>query len=196
VLASPRNRNVPNAAPGAFDYRCVGHLNQATLSERRPGPEDRVGNRSKRRRRADSSARPPEAKLPPRPFVVADVRRRLVSLALLCVCASSLPATAQASQPNVVSDCNAHARLTQHYSAGQLENALGTMQADVKEYTDCYDLIQRALLVDLGRLHPIASGSRQSHGSNFLTAPVIVAIAVVALASMLLAIVFGRRRRE
>jgi hypothetical protein len=65
-------------------------------------------------------------------------------LALLTVLVSAAPAAADAS--GVIADCNNNGYLTGHYSRGQLQSALNGMGADVREYTNCYDVIRRALL--------------------------------------------------
>ena len=102
------------------------------------------------------------------------------------------PAVAASAQP--VADCNAHGKLTAQYSVAQLRNALSTMPADVKEYTDCYDVIDRQLLSQL-------SGSRGNGGTtsassgSFLPTPVIVVLVLLALAAAALGAVALRRRR-
>jgi hypothetical protein len=65
-------------------------------------------------------------------------------LALLTVLVSAAPAAADAS--GVIADCNNNGYLTGHYARGQLQSALNGMGADVREYTNCYDVIRRALL--------------------------------------------------
>jgi hypothetical protein len=57
---------------------------------------------------------------------------------------SAAPALADATK--VVQDCNANGHLVGHYSQGELQGALNGMGADVKEYTNCYDVVRRALL--------------------------------------------------
>jgi hypothetical protein len=52
---------------------------------------------------------------------------------------------AVASSAQVISDCNSNGHLTGHYSRKDLQGALNGMGADVKEYTNCYDVIRRAL---------------------------------------------------
>src|SRR5947209_5193343 len=84
--------------------------------------------------------------------------RRLIALAVV-VGALVACASASAAQTQVVTDCNTHGKLTRHYSVPQLRNALATLPADVKEYTDCYDVIQRALLLQVG-------GSSHGGGSD------------------------------
>lgn len=47
---------------------------------------------------------------------------------------------------SVVNDCVAHGRLTHSYTKTQLRDALAVMPANVKEYTDCSDVIIRSAL--------------------------------------------------
>ena len=106
-----------------------------------------------------------------------------------------IPATAQAARSPAVADCTAHGRLTQHYTVSQLHTALAQMPADVQEYTNCYAIIQRALLAGVSRPagHRSDSGTSSSGGS-FLPTPVIVVIVLVALAGAA-GLVFAARRR-
>jgi hypothetical protein len=126
------------------------------------------------------------------------MRHRLAALlAVLALGAGALAPTALASSGagGALVDCNAHAQLTQTYSAGQLQSALRTMPADQKEYTDCYDVIQRALLADIGHLHAASDGdSQQGGGSSFLSAPVIIGIVVVAFAAVMVTGLVVQRR--
>ncbi len=104
------------------------------------------------------------------------------ALAVSATAALATPALA-AGQAPPVSDCNAHGRLTQTYTPKQLQTALSTMPADIKEYTDCYDVIQRALVADVGGHHVGGSNDSSSSGGSFLPTPVIVVIVVLALAA-------------
>lgn len=93
------------------------------------------------------------------------------------------PAVFPASAPAAgfsapVADCNAHAQLTRHYSVAELRSALAAMPVDVKEYTNCGDVIQRALLADLGRLPGGGSGSG---GGSFLPTWLIVVLALLVV---------------
>jgi hypothetical protein len=106
-----------------------------------------------------------------------------------------LAATAAATPTSVLVDCNAHAQLTHQYSVGDLQEALSTMGADQKEYSDCYDVIQRALLGDVGRLHPGAVDSQHAGTSSFLTTPLIVLIGVAGFGVGAMTF-FGARRRQ
>lgn len=95
----------------------------------------------------------------------------------------------------MISDCNTHGRLTQRYSVSQLRAALGTMPADVKEYTDCYDVIQRTLFAQLSSTHVGGSG-KSSSGGSFLPTPLIVVLAVLVVGALGLgAVALSRRNR-
>ncbi|MEA2157678.1 MAG: hypothetical protein QOD66_58 [Solirubrobacteraceae bacterium] len=121
------------------------------------------------------------------------LRHLIVLACALCACAGTLATPAFAAQSQVVADCNAHSRLTGHYSSAQLRNALSTMSADVKEYTNCYDVIQRTLLKQLGASG--ASGSPgQGSGGSFLPTPVIIVLVVLVLGAIGFALAAVRRR--
>jgi hypothetical protein len=118
---------------------------------------------------------------------------RLVATLLLAgaVALPVAPPAALAAAPSPVADCNANSRLTAHYTPAQLRHALASMPADVKEYTDCYDVIQRALLADLGQLPGSGSGGS---GGSFLPTPVLIVLVVLVLGGAGLATVALRRR--
>jgi hypothetical protein len=103
---------------------------------------------------------------------------------------------ASASSAQVIADCNAHGNLTRHYSVAELRSALATMSADVKEYTDCYDVIQRALLAALGGLHGGGGDGPGQGGSGgaFLPAPLIALLVLLGLGAATLAALAIRRR--
>jgi hypothetical protein len=68
------------------------------------------------------------------------------------------------------------------------------MPADVKEYTDCYDVIQRTLLAQAGG-HGGGSGGSGSGGS-FLPTPLLVVLIVLALGAVSFSVAAIRRRRQ
>jgi hypothetical protein len=117
-------------------------------------------------------------------------RTVLVSTAVLLLWAS--PSLA-ASSP-VISDCSAHGQLTRQYSLQQLQGALTTMPPDVREYTNCVDVIQRQLQNELGAVHPGAAGSSKGSGGSFLPTPVIIVLAVLVLGAAVFAGLAVRRR--
>jgi hypothetical protein len=129
-------------------------------------------------------------------------RRLLIPLTLVCVAAAILPGRAVGASPSgtaaqAISDCNDHAQLTRYYSPSVLRQALATMPADVKEYTDCYDVIERQLFAELSKgTTPGAATPKPSSGGSFLPTWLIVVIVLLALAAVTLAAVSIRRRRS
>ena len=97
----------------------------------------------------------------------------LIVLGALTVCG-----TASAAQSAVIVDCNAHSQLTQHYTVAQLRTALNTMPPTVKEYTNCYDVINRALLAQIGSGSGGGSAGTGSGGS-FLPVWLIVVLVLL-----------------
>jgi hypothetical protein len=96
-----------------------------------------------------------------------------------------------AQSPSV--DCNEHGyKLTQHYSSAQLEHALATMPAQIKEYTPCYTVIQDQLYSQTGRKVHVSTGSGAGGGS-FLSGPLIAVVIVIVLAGGGLAYYASRR---
>jgi hypothetical protein len=125
---------------------------------------------------------------------MARVQKMVLYLAALCASALVLALPAAAAQSHVVADCNAHGRLTGHYTPAELRKSLSTMSADVKEYTNCYDLIQRALLAQIGSSHVGGTPASQSSSGSFLPTPVIVVLIVLMLGAAGFALVAVRRR--
>jgi hypothetical protein len=99
-----------------------------------------------------------------------------------------------AQQTQVVADCNAHGQLTRQYSLVQLRGALATIPPAIKEYTNCYDVIQRQLLAQLAGTHGGGGGSDNGSGGSFLPLPVIIILAALVLAAGSYAVVAVRRR--
>lgn len=120
----------------------------------------------------------------------------LVLLAVLAALAPGLlrPSEALAAQNPVVSDCNSHGRLAQSWSVAQLRTALSTMHADVKEYTDCYDVIQRALIAAVGGLH--AGGGGGLFGGSFLPTWLLVLLVLLGLGAATFGAIAVRKRRK
>jgi hypothetical protein len=125
--------------------------------------------------------------------------RPLTALAAACALATCValgqPGVAAAGGlPPAVVDCHAHSKLTRHYTAGELRVALALMPPDITEYTDCYDVIQRQLLSEIGS-QKLTDGAAGSSGGSFLPTPVLVAIIVLALGAAILGVVaLGRRK--
>ena len=129
-------------------------------------------------------------------------RRRSTILLLGAVCAlpaslTAAPATAAASASNaVIADCLSHpGGLQGSYTVVQLRHALEVMSPETKEYTSCPDVINRALLVALGK--GTSGGASSGGGSgSFLPTPVIIVIVVLVLAAVTLGAIAIRRRRS
>jgi hypothetical protein len=122
------------------------------------------------------------------------VFRRLLSVAALVGALSGwlvLAQPAAAGLTPAVADCNQHANLTHAYTAAQLTRALATMPADIREYTDCYDVIQRALLAALPR-H--GGGGSGGGGGSFLPTPVLIILVLLGLSGVSFGVIAVRRR--
>ena len=121
-------------------------------------------------------------------------RLKIALLAAVAVVLLSAPPSLAAQQTQVVADCNAHGQLTHQYSLVQLRGALATIPAAIKEYTNCYDVIQRQLLAKVAGTHD-GGGSESGSGGSFLPLPVIIILAVLVLAAGGYAVLAVRRRR-
>jgi hypothetical protein len=122
----------------------------------------------------------------------------LASASALAAGAAGAPA-ASSGYTAVLADCNAHGELTQSYTIQELEGALVNMPADMKQYTNCADVItraqQQALANNSKSYHPDASATVGSSGS-FLPTWLIVVLVVLALVGVTFAALAVRRRRE
>jgi hypothetical protein len=117
----------------------------------------------------------------------------LAAAAAVLVVALLAAAPASARLSKVVADCNTHTRLTHTYTAAQLRTALNTMPADVKEYTNCYDVIQRALLAQIGGIKADGGGGGGG-GSSFLPTPLLIVLGVLVVGAGAFAVLARRRR--
>lgn len=115
-------------------------------------------------------------------------------IALVIGLAAGPVAHASSGSP-VIADCTKHLRLTHSYTVAQLQNALATLPADIAEYSNCKDVINRALLVAEGRSSGGSGGSGGGGGGSALPTPVIVVLVVLALGAVTLGAVSIRRRR-
>jgi hypothetical protein len=107
--------------------------------------------------------------------------------------AAAVPADASSSANG---DCNAHGRLTQHYTVAQLRSALATMPADVQEYTNCYNVIQSQLLSQIPGHHGASKDSPGGSGGSFLSTPLLVVLIVLLVGGGALAGVAIQRRGQ
>lgn len=121
---------------------------------------------------------------------------RLAALAgaVITVSAAATPAALGANTVGnaVLADCNSHGLLTHNYTLGQLRHALAIMPASFKEYGNCQDVIQAAIIkVRSGKPIVADSGS----GGSFLPTPVIVILVLLILAALTFFALAIRRRR-
>lgn len=119
------------------------------------------------------------------------VLRGLAALTLVLAFAGSASAGIGSA---VLADCNAHDALTKSYTVTELRNALATMPATMREYTDCQDVISRALNSALGTGGKNNGGSTGSGGSSLSTGVIVIIVVLVLAASTLGAIAIRRRR--
>jgi hypothetical protein len=125
------------------------------------------------------------------------LRRALVPAVLVAAIAAACSASgALAAGLTPITDCQAHGRLTQSYTVAQLEHALATMPADVKQYTDCQDVITTALNAALKTGKSPGSASSGSSGGSFLPTWLIVVIVILLLGAATFAAIAIRRRRS
>ena len=159
----------------------------------------RAGPRAVRRgsllRAADASCM---AAFPPK---LAPMMRRLVT-SLVIVCA--LLAARRRSTPRSRAAAPSRRRSPTATTTAQLTSsllarrrcaaALADMPADVREYTDCYDVIEKQLLAQLGASSGGSSGGGSSSGGSVLPTWLVIVIVVLALAAMTFGALAIRRR--
>jgi hypothetical protein len=80
-------------------------------------------------------------------------------------------------------DCVHNGRLTRYYTVAELQTALNTMPADIKEYnSECYQLISNQLNQQLNDATVTTTTPASSSGSSLISAPLLIVLAVVLLA--------------
>lgn len=122
------------------------------------------------------------------------IRTYIPLATLVAMLVAAAPANAASSGATVIADCNAHGKLTRSYAPAALQNALATMPVSVKEYSDCYDVIQKALLGQVGAKQGASTGG--GSGGSALPTWLIVVIVVLALGAATLGALSLRRRRS
>ncbi len=114
----------------------------------------------------------------------------LTAVGLACLL-SVTPAVAAGLSPPVA-DCYAHGgQLTKSYTAAELRNGLATMPADIREYSPCYDTLQRALL---NLVHGLNGGGSSGGGGSFLPVWLIILLALLVLGGAGLGVAALRNR--
>src|SRR5437879_5542546 len=110
------------------------------------------------------------------------LRLTMAVLAALIAILATMTVTPALGAPGsaVVIDCNAHGQLTHHYSTAELKAALNNIPVDVREYTNCVDVIRSQLLAQLhGSSGPAGGTANSSGGGSFLSTGVIVVLVIV-----------------
>ena len=105
--------------------------------------------------------------------------------ALLCA------SPAFSAQDPVIADCIANQQVTGTYTLAQLRHALNTLSPTTKEYTNCYDAINRAIAAKVGGG---GNGSSNSSGGSFLPTPLIIVLVVLVLVAGGYGVLAWRRR--
>lgn len=127
--------------------------------------------------------------------------RRIQAVVLCCACAALVaglaraPAALAAGNP-IINDCENHGQLTHSYTLADLQHALATMPASIKEYTNCYDVITGAIIQARHSGTGRAGGGTGGSGGSFLPIPVIVILAVLIVAALTFGALALRRRRS
>jgi hypothetical protein len=119
-------------------------------------------------------------------------RALAVLVGALIVGGSLTAAPALAATSPAITDCVAHGALTKTYSVGELHHALTTMSAPTREYTNCLDVLNRALAAAISKPGGDSTGS--SGSGSFLPVPVIIILAVLVVAAITFAVLAVRRR--
>jgi predicted PurR-regulated permease PerM len=126
-------------------------------------------------------------------------RRLVTSLAIVCALLALAPtvvaATSGGTPQQAIADCNANQALTKQYSAATLRQALATMPAAIREYSNCYDVIEKQLLAQLGSSSTGGGTTTSSSSGSVLPTWLIIVIVILALAALTFGALAIRRRR-
>ncbi len=127
-------------------------------------------------------------------------RRLFIVFALVCALVAGPTAGIAAAASGdtaaaAIADCSANDRLTHHYSAATLTAALAKLPADVREYSDCYDVIEKQLFAQLGTSSSNGSGGGSSSGGSVLPTWLLIVIVLLALGALTFGALAIRNRR-
>jgi len=128
------------------------------------------------------------------------IRREITVLACVCLVLAAVPvaiaAGATSDTPSqAIADCYSHSQLTAHYSTGTLRQALVQMPADVREYSDCFDVIERQLFAQQGGGSGSSGTPAASSSGSVIPTPLLIVIVLLALAAVTFGALAIRRRR-
>lgn len=93
--------------------------------------------------------------------------RLLTPLILIAaLVALALPGSAAASADGVIRDCSRDGKLDQSYTRAELRGALSNLPADLREYSDCSEIIAAAVGNAAGGTGPKANSAVQRAGKS------------------------------
>jgi hypothetical protein len=92
----------------------------------------------------------------------------------------------------IINDCQATGKLSHSYTLAELQTALNTMPAYVKQYSSCYDVITQGIITVK---HHKQTGPSGGGGGSFLPTPVIIVLVVLILAAVTFGAIAIRQRR-
>jgi hypothetical protein len=120
-----------------------------------------------------------------------NLRALACAAATLALAAAASPALGASTSKAIINDCQSNGKLTHSYTLSELQNALSTMPAYVKQYSNCYDVITQGILTVKHNKPTGPSGG----GGSFLPTPVIVVLVVLILAGVTFGAIAIRQRR-
>jgi hypothetical protein len=126
-------------------------------------------------------------------------RKPLIALACavaMLACSAVTAGPALAAGNAAINDCQSNGKLTHNYTVSELRHALAVMPASVKEYSNCSDVINQAILTAVGKGSNTTGGPGTSSGGSFLPTPVIIILVVLVLAGVTFGAIAIRRRRQ
>jgi hypothetical protein len=115
----------------------------------------------------------------------------LAALALAATLAAPTLSAASTSSA-IINDCQSTGKLSHDYTLAELQKALNTMPAYVKQYSSCYDVITKGILTVK---HGKQTGPSGGGGGSFLPTPVIIVLVVLILAAVTFGAIAIRQRR-
>jgi hypothetical protein len=125
------------------------------------------------------------------------MRRRVILVPLVAVVLGSTliaaSATATATDP-VIAQCSATGAVTGNFTIQQLRHALDTLSPTTKEYTNCYDAINRAIAAKSGG--GSGNGSSNASGGSFLPTWLLIVLIVLVLGAGAYGVVALRRQGQ
>ncbi len=117
--------------------------------------------------------------------------RLAIAAAFALIALTCVPPAFSAQDP-VIADCIANQQVTGNYTIQQLRHALNTLSPTTKEYTNCYDAINRAIEAKSGT----GNGSSNASGGSFLPTPLLILLIVLVLAAAGYGALAWRRRDQ